>query len=500
MKVYISVDMEGIARRQPSRTRPDRPRPRYPASVDLMVGETNAAIEGALAAGATDILVNDSHGSMYNLLPRAIHPAARRPPGPEAVVDGRRAPGPGRRLRRRALRRLPRPGRPPDGARSRTPTRAHRSRRGSTAGRPASTASTRWRSAPGACRSASSPVTMRWPRKSRPGCRGPSGSWSRTAAGGTPRPRSTRRSPRTSSRAGAERAVRRAAAGELELLRVGPPVVIEVDYRRGCRGRLTPRSCRAPSGSATAACATPPTIRSSRIAASWPGTGWPARSTGEGGRGSCRRSRRDGRRGHAILPGMTADWGPLDTLMARAEALAGAWGARARASTTIGQERAILRLFGVSGLDRVGPPAGRGHDRSLAGRRPARPRDGHRPAVRDGPARVRPRAAAARAGRRLGRDRPRARGRAAARARPARRGRGRGGASGGAPRSSGSTRSGPSVARRSTSSARRPGRGWASPCANRMSTPRSTRPPTSSAPASTSSGSRSRSVASWPTG
>jgi D-amino peptidase len=34
-------------------------------------------------------------------------------------------------------------------------------------------------------------------------------------------------------RAAAERAVRRAAAGELELLRVGPPVVIEVDYRRG---------------------------------------------------------------------------------------------------------------------------------------------------------------------------------------------------------------------------------------------------------------------------
>ena len=39
--------------------------------------------------------------------------------------------------------------------------------------------------------------------------------------------------PRTCVRAGAERAVRRAAAGELELLRVGPPVVIEVDYGRG---------------------------------------------------------------------------------------------------------------------------------------------------------------------------------------------------------------------------------------------------------------------------
>ena len=41
-----------------------------------MVGEANAAIEGALAAGATDILVNDSHASMHNLLPEAINPAA----------------------------------------------------------------------------------------------------------------------------------------------------------------------------------------------------------------------------------------------------------------------------------------------------------------------------------------------------------------------------------------------------------------------------------------
>ena len=67
-------------------------------------------------------------------------------------------------------------------------------------------------------------------------------------------------------------------------------------------------------------------------------------------------------------PRMTADWGPLDTLIARAEALAGAWGARARASTTIGQERAILRLFGVSGLDASGRPlAGATIDRWLAG-------------------------------------------------------------------------------------------------------------------------------------
>ncbi len=65
---------------------------------------------------------------------------------------------------------------------------------------------------------------------------------------------------------------------------------------------------------------------------------------------------------------MSADWGPLDRLVAQADALAGAWGAKARASTTIGQERAILRLFGVGGLDANGRPlAGATVDRWLTG-------------------------------------------------------------------------------------------------------------------------------------
>ena len=60
----------------------------------------------------------------------------------------------------------------------------------------------------------------------------------------------------------------------------------------------------------------------------------------------------------------------LDELRLRAETLAGAWGARARASTTLGQERAILRLYGVSGLDRSGRPlAGAAVDRWLTGAR-----------------------------------------------------------------------------------------------------------------------------------
>lgn len=83
MRVYISVDMEGIA----GISHPDPTDPkdaRFPVAVSLMVGETNAAIEGALAGGATDILVNDSHWSMHNLLPGELHEAAR-------VLQGQKA-------------------------------------------------------------------------------------------------------------------------------------------------------------------------------------------------------------------------------------------------------------------------------------------------------------------------------------------------------------------------------------------------------------------------
>ena len=83
MKVYVSVDMEGVAGiSHPGPT--DRPESGYPAAVDLMVGEANAAIEGALAGGADEILVNDSHGGMYNLRPAELHPAAQLLQGQKA--------------------------------------------------------------------------------------------------------------------------------------------------------------------------------------------------------------------------------------------------------------------------------------------------------------------------------------------------------------------------------------------------------------------------------
>jgi hypothetical protein len=65
---------------------------------------------------------------------------------------------------------------------------------------------------------------------------------------------------------------------------------------------------------------------------------------------------------------MTTDLGPLDRLVERADTLAGAWTARARASTTVGRERALLRMLGITGLDAAGRPlAWSVVDRYLAG-------------------------------------------------------------------------------------------------------------------------------------
>ena len=91
MNVYVSVDMEGIAGvSHPAPT--GRDDARYEAAVDLMVGEANAAVEGALDAGAQEVVVNDSHGKMFNLRPTDMHPAARLVQGqkPYSMVEAAR--------------------------------------------------------------------------------------------------------------------------------------------------------------------------------------------------------------------------------------------------------------------------------------------------------------------------------------------------------------------------------------------------------------------------
>jgi D-amino peptidase len=76
MKVYMSVDIEGVAGVI------DRSQGALDGGRDfelgrlLMTEETNAAIQGALDAGADEIVINDSHGPMRALLPLQLHPKA----------------------------------------------------------------------------------------------------------------------------------------------------------------------------------------------------------------------------------------------------------------------------------------------------------------------------------------------------------------------------------------------------------------------------------------
>ena len=74
MKVYISVDMEGMAGAvvgDHMGGSGDYERFRH-----IMTAEANAAVEGALAAGASEVVVNDSHGPMTNILIEELNPDA----------------------------------------------------------------------------------------------------------------------------------------------------------------------------------------------------------------------------------------------------------------------------------------------------------------------------------------------------------------------------------------------------------------------------------------
>jgi D-amino peptidase len=90
VKIFISADMEGITGLvdagdvQPGGRDYERGRV-------MMTEDVNAAIRGALAAGATAVTVNDAHGPMRNLLTDLLHPAAtliRGRPKPMGMLEG----------------------------------------------------------------------------------------------------------------------------------------------------------------------------------------------------------------------------------------------------------------------------------------------------------------------------------------------------------------------------------------------------------------------------
>lgn len=76
LRIYISADMEGVTG-VASRTQNSPEGRDYERYRSQMTADVNAAIEGALAAGATEILVSDSHGGGENLKLHELHQSAR---------------------------------------------------------------------------------------------------------------------------------------------------------------------------------------------------------------------------------------------------------------------------------------------------------------------------------------------------------------------------------------------------------------------------------------
>lgn len=76
MKILISTDIEGVAGVfHAEQVRAGNGE--YERARAWMTGEANAAVIGAFAGGATEVLVNDSHGGFRNLLPDQLDPRAR---------------------------------------------------------------------------------------------------------------------------------------------------------------------------------------------------------------------------------------------------------------------------------------------------------------------------------------------------------------------------------------------------------------------------------------
>lgn len=90
MKVYISADMEGISGITDWEDVMPGKR-NYEYCRRLFTQDVNAAIEGAIEAGATEIVVNEGHGPMRNLIPDELHPKAELIRGffkPNLMMEG----------------------------------------------------------------------------------------------------------------------------------------------------------------------------------------------------------------------------------------------------------------------------------------------------------------------------------------------------------------------------------------------------------------------------
>src|SRR5699024_8913449 len=75
MKLYLSVVMESITG-LPDYTYVDSSEHKYERARKIMTDEVNYVIKAAFEAGCEEILVNDSHSKINNLLIDQLHPDA----------------------------------------------------------------------------------------------------------------------------------------------------------------------------------------------------------------------------------------------------------------------------------------------------------------------------------------------------------------------------------------------------------------------------------------
>ncbi|MGQ9800546.1 MAG: M55 family metallopeptidase [Candidatus Saccharicenans sp.] len=90
LKVYVSVDMEGIWGVVHS-NQCSADSPEYQIARKWMAQDANAVVQGLLEGGATEVVVNDSHGSMRNIIASELDPRAvliSGSPKPLSMMEG----------------------------------------------------------------------------------------------------------------------------------------------------------------------------------------------------------------------------------------------------------------------------------------------------------------------------------------------------------------------------------------------------------------------------
>ncbi|MBX3120003.1 MAG: M55 family metallopeptidase [Fimbriimonadaceae bacterium] len=90
MKIYISADIEGVTGlvSWSQCGRPSGDHYDYRWARERMIADVNAAVRGARSAGATDILVKDSHGNSKNLILSDLEPGVELVSGHGSGNDG----------------------------------------------------------------------------------------------------------------------------------------------------------------------------------------------------------------------------------------------------------------------------------------------------------------------------------------------------------------------------------------------------------------------------